>query len=237
MRQAPKISDQTLTLSGDSVFYSVQGEGASIGYPAIFLRLHLCNLDCSWCDTPYTWDKNTEEFWSEWKQHSIQDVKEMISIHPCTRLVITGGEPLLQQDAISRLIEELPEWKIEIETNGTIAPSEYLLQRCQFNVSPKLANSGISENRRIKEAALKVLSQASLSYFKFVAEQAEDLSEIENLAEIYKINKEKIIIMPQGKNEHDLNLRMQVLAEAVKSKGFRLLPRLHVQIWGNKRRV
>jgi 7-carboxy-7-deazaguanine synthase len=237
MKSAPKISADKLTLSGDKVFFSIQGEGASIGYPAVFLRLHMCNLDCVWCDTPYTWDKNSEEYWSEWQQLSINETKSLVCAHDCRRLVITGGEPLLQQAALSMLIKELPDWDVEFETNGTVAPDNYLLERCQFNVSPKLGNSKILEERRLKKDVLRIFAVNANSYFKFVVENSADLEEIDLLVSEVGLDKSKVIIMPQGKVPQDLSVRMQELAEVVKIKGYRLLPRLHVYIWGNLRAV
>ena len=233
---SPKISTDSLTLSGDGIFFSLQGEGSSIGLPAIFLRLQVCNLDCSWCDTPYTWNKDLPEYWNEWKQFSIQQVLEKISSFPCKRLVITGGEPLLQQQAIVLLVKKLTGWSVEIETNGTITPDDYLLQNCQFNVSPKLSNSGVSPGKRIRPEILKIFQSCEKAFFKFVVDKHTDFEEIAFLEETIPLNKNKIIIMPEGKDSATLSEKMLVFAEIAKEKGYRLLPRLHVQIWGNLRR-
>lgn len=143
-----------LKVSGDKVFFSVQGEGQTMGMPAVFLRLHNCNLSCGWCDTRYTWDKTKPEYWQESVDWTIAHAIEQISSYPCTRLVMTGGEPLLQQAGITKLVVAIPKWEIEIETNGTVQPVRNLAERCQFNVSPKLSNSGIEMKRRIKPQVL-----------------------------------------------------------------------------------
>jgi organic radical activating enzyme len=135
----------------------LQGEGASIGRPCVFLRLSRCNLACQWCDTAYTWhfegdnrphkdgiafsrDQN-QVTWSE--EETAARIKELGGHLPYPRLVITGGEPLLQGLALVKLLAHLPGWRIEVETNGSVAPTAALDPLiAQYNVSPKLAHSG-----------------------------------------------------------------------------------------------
>ena len=81
------------------IFYSIQGEGASIGLPAIFLRLQVCNLTCEWCDTRYTWDINHPDY-DKYQAVDLDKIIPMLSEYPCRRLIITGGEPLLHAAAI-----------------------------------------------------------------------------------------------------------------------------------------
>ena len=151
------MSKDKFKVSGDGVFYTLQGEGVSMGKPACFLRLHVCNLKCEWCDTRYTWDANTKEFWTEGKDWSIAETKLKVeSSWGCRntiipkRLVITGGEPLLQKEKIDLLLDKMPDWLIEIETNGTVLPTVKMLERCQFNCSPKLGNTKKSQNSKNK---------------------------------------------------------------------------------------
>jgi len=80
------------------IFFSVQGEGPGIGKPAVFLRLSGCNLKCAWCDTKYTWHGG--------KMMTEPTVLKEIKRYPCKRLVVTGGEPLLQQDNLMPFAEE-----------------------------------------------------------------------------------------------------------------------------------
>jgi organic radical activating enzyme len=170
-------------VSGDKVFFAEQGEGATAGAPAVFFRLHHCNLDCEWCDTPYTWNKNMKEYheerekWDmekavreiqdEWnsglKKYQEEKNGEEEMEPPTPRMVITGGEPLLQSGKIQELLSrpELKDWKVEIETNGTIPPPEELPENVQFNCSPKLENSGVSEEKRIKPEALEAFKKAN----------------------------------------------------------------------------
>ncbi len=238
------LNNDYFNVSGDGVFYTIQGEGISMGKPACFLRLCVCNLKCIWCDTRYAWDAKLPEFWNEKQKWSIEETKErIITAWTCTnkkvekRLVITGGEPLLQKSSIETLIKLMPDWTVEIETNGTVMPSEYLLERCQFNCSPKLENSGNLRQARINENVLRAINKAN-SIFKFVVNNTNDLDEIENdFIKPLKLNIDKIIIMPQGKTSLEVSENAQKVVETVKVKGYRLLGRLHCDIWGAKRKV
>ncbi len=124
---------ETLTVS--EIFGpTIQGEGPYAGHPATFLRLGRCNLDCRWCDTPYTWDwkgKNGTVFYpdKELTKMPISDVISEIQSNSSgnlnERLVITGGEPLLQRNGLEQLVHDIyeeDEIPIDIETNGTRPP-------------------------------------------------------------------------------------------------------------------
>ena len=85
------------------IFYSLQGEGASIGVPTVFLRLATCNLTCTWCDTRYTWDWQGYDYDKEVMSLPVEDVEKRVLEFGCPRLVITGGEPMMQQKALASL--------------------------------------------------------------------------------------------------------------------------------------
>lgn len=232
-------------VSGDSVFYTVQGEGPSMGEPTVFLRLHVCNLRCVWCDAYYTWNPKSKEFWTESEQWSIEKTAERVSQewgaeNPDIqkRVVITGGEPLLQKEQIDLLITELGEdWFVEIETNGTIMPTELQLSKCQFNCSPKLKNSQNHDKARKRPEVIQALSKAN-TMFKFVVMHDEDLDEIENeWVKGMSIPAEQVILMPQGVTADEVRHNAQRVVEYAKKKGYRLLGRLQNEIWGAKRGV
>lgn len=233
-----------LIVSGDGVFYTLQGEGPTMGMPCVFLRLHICNLRCVWCDAWYTWNPKTKEFWTEPTHWTIEEAAFNIqATWDCDnpnvekRLIITGGEPLLQQRKIEQLMDELPEWRFEIETNGTMMPSDKLLSRCQFNCSPKLENSGNARVARIKPEVLLKLAEGNTT-FKFVVMKPEDLDEIEeDFIKGVGIPHNKVILMPQGVTAEEVRQNGQKVAEYAKAKGFRLLGRLQNELWGAKRGV
>lgn len=231
------IEQPKLIVSGDGAFYTLQGEGASLGLPAVFLRLHHCNLTCSWCDAAYTWNRQLPEFTTERQEWSIQETADCIqelAANRCKRLVITGGEPLLQQRQIVSLLTLLPGWTVEIETNGTILPSESLW-RCQFNCSPKLANSGVALDRRCKPEVIATINQLPTSWFKFVVTNPGDILEMEAT---YRplIAAEKVILSPEGTDQATIQTIQQSIVGLALSRGYRLTPRLHIELWGNERR-
>ena len=116
-----------------------------MGVPSIFLRLATCNLQCNWCDTKYTWDWQNFDYQTEVVELDVDDVQRRVLAFDCSHVVITGGEPLLQQDELEPLVASLARdgYTFEVETNGTIAPTFGMLQHIgQWNVSPKLRTSG-----------------------------------------------------------------------------------------------
>lgn len=233
----PRLETRHLVLSGDRIFVSVQGEGATMGTPSAFLRLHYCNLTCAWCDTRYTWDRGLPEFWSEPEAVAVESVAEELAAEKVRNLVITGGEPLLQQAALVPLVHALEGWTIEIETNGTIAPHPDLARRCRFNVSPKLRHSGVRELKRKVPAALRELAALDGTTFKFVAIAPSDLEEISELTREIGIRDSAVLVMPEGSEPELLAERMRELAPALIDRAWRLAPRLHVILWGKRRRV
>ena len=151
--------------------------------------------------------------------------------------MITGGEPTLQKDKIDKLIDVLPQWIIEVETNGTIMPTKTMLKRCQFTCSPKLKNSGNSKIARIKGEVLQALNRMKTT-FKFVVTGPRDIREIErDFIKPFNLDVNKIIIMPEGKTAEKVGANARKVVETVKEKGYRLLGRLQCDIWGAKRKV
>ena len=220
------------------IFHSIQGEGPSVGTPSVFLRLATCNLSCSWCDTKYTWDWQHYEYEREVMELSHEQVERQICGYPCSHLVITGGEPLLQQQGLLPLVQSLDRrgFSFEVETNGTVVPDpriEPLID--QWNVSPKLSNSGIELRRREIPEALHSFARRENSYFKFVVAEPADVKEVRALAQDYGIGKDRVVLMPEGRDADVLLERGKWLSQVCVEEGFRFTPRLHILLWGDKR--
>ncbi len=237
---------------GPEIFHTIQGEGVSAGCPAVFVRASLCNLHCVWCDTDHTW--NFEG--TPWKherdtKHRKNDViielepseiAERILAFNCPRVVITGGEPLLQEagflEMIGRIRETMPDCVFEVETNGTRIPSPAFADAVdQFNVSPKLANSGMEESLRLNVEALGFFAANPKAWFKFVVSTPADLVEIQTIRTRFEIPISRVLLMPEGRTSAELDRHSGRLAEICRDLGFRFCDRLHVRIWGDKRGV
>ncbi len=225
-----------LTLRVSEVFPSLQGEGASAGMPATFLRLGDCNLSCSYCDTPYSWDWRHYDRKTELREEDYLVTAARLRQLGPRRLVITGGEPLLQQAALEPLVEELSEFCIEVETNATIVPSKRLLEHVtQWNVSPKLSNSGMLEGQRVKMDVLASLLETEHAWLKFVVTDLEDLDEIRQLVCAANWPGEKVILMPEATTAVELADRSAPIAQAAMQHGYRFSTRLHILLWGDAR--
>lgn len=224
---------------------TIQGEGPSSGRRAAFVRLGECNLDCTWCDTPYTWDwsgKNGTAYdrARELREFPILEVRDWCARIGAGLVVITGGEPLLQQDAVATLTRELHEigMEVEIETNGTIIPHRPLLEAWpRFNVSPKLSNSGVALKKRAKGDALAALRDSGAASFKFVCGDLDDLDEVQALVVGLSLDPRSVWIMPQGTSRYEIDTLYRLLAEDVIERGWNLTSRLHVLLWEGRRGV
>jgi len=213
-----------------------QGEGISVGRHAGFLRLGHCNLTCTWCDTAYTWDWSRYRPEAELKPMGIAEVADAVRQLGVDLLVVTGGEPLMQQPALARLLDLLPGIEIEMETNGTVTPRVAILERVRrFNVSPKLAHSGVPAGKRINAGPLLALLRSGRSVFKFVVRGPDDLDEIRALVDGYGLA--PIYVMPEGTDADEILRRMRSLTSLVLARGWNLTPRLHILLWGEKRGV
>ncbi|MCB9616243.1 MAG: 7-carboxy-7-deazaguanine synthase QueE [Sandaracinus sp.] len=219
------------------VFDSVQGEGPSTGVPSTFLRLGLCNLACVWCDTAYTWDARRFDLQDELRSRSLEEVAEDLAQRALKNLVLTGGEPLLQADALDALVPTLTQ-RIEVETAGTLAPSPTLLAHvAQWNVSPKLASSGNAVSKRRRDDVLSTFASIDHAYFKLVIADDTDLEEARELLDVHGVPRERTWLMPEGTTPERIAERGRWLADVCTREGFRLGTRLHVVLWGDRRGV
>lgn len=219
------------------VFATVQGEGASLGVPSVFVRLGGCNLQCSFCDTAYTWDWSRFDKKKETVDLSIDDVATLAldaAKDGVRNVVFTGGEPLLQQSDLAELASRMKArgFRVEIETNGTIVPEAALAAVVdQWNVSPKLESSANELAKRHVPNALAWFADRSNAFFKLVVVSQDDFAEIDRFA----FPKERVILMPEGTDPMTLAERSRWLAEQCTKTGYRLGARLHVHIWGAER--
>jgi 7-carboxy-7-deazaguanine synthase len=225
------------TLKISEIFHSLQGEGVSTGAPCVFVRLAQCNLHCVWCDTKYTWDFERYRYEDEVREQSVAEVAQVVNDATSRRLVLTGGEPLVQQRALKEFFARLaPDITVEIETNGTIAPEPPALSRVnQWNVSPKLSNAGDPEHFRIKPQILRSLRDTGRAYLKLVVHGDADYAEADALVTQLAWPSERVLFMPEATDRESLRSRSFDVAEAARSRSFRFSSRLHLELWGGRR--
>ncbi|MEO8614782.1 MAG: 7-carboxy-7-deazaguanine synthase QueE [Luteolibacter sp.] len=242
---------------GPEIFHTIQGEGVSVGAPAVFIRASRCNLHCVWCDTDHTWnfegtpwphEKDSIPGYAKFLKSEVtfeidpEDAATRILAFGCPRTVITGGEPLLQQDEFLEMIGIIrasqPEHQFEVETNGTRIPSPAFHEAVdQFNVSPKLSNAGMPESSRLHPQALAFFAKSPKAWFKFVVAEPSDLEEIQTLCVAHSIPRQRVLLMPEGRTCEEIDRHAPWLAEICRDLGYRFSDRLHIRLWGDKRGV
>lgn len=212
-----------------------QGEGPSAGQRAVFVRLSGCNLSCAWCDTSYTWDWSRFDQAGQSRDMPAGDVRDWVLARDTDLVVITGGEPLIGHRRLLPLIAALTAAgrRVEIETNGTIYPGTAVAALVRFNVSPKLASSGVPAGRRIRPGVLRALRDSGESIFKFVISGDADVAELVRLQA--ELGLAPVWVMPQGVTESSVLAGLRALSGPALEHGWNLTTRLHVLLWGNER--
>jgi 7-carboxy-7-deazaguanine synthase len=224
------------------IFYSVQGEGSLVGVPSVFVRTSGCNLRCTWCDTPYaSWQPEGTEM-------SVAEILAVVLREPTRYVVVTGGEPMVAK-GMAELLAKLREAgkHITIETAGTIAPQDVACDLA--SISPKLAHSTPDEARagkawvekhertRLQPEVLRAWCAGYTFQLKFVVASEADVAEVETVVAAIgvPVPPEQILLMPEGITQEALRARQAWLVEVCKRTGWRYSPRLHIDLFGNKR--
>jgi 7-carboxy-7-deazaguanine synthase len=108
---APEVQGGRLRVN--EIFYSLQGESRSVGFPTVFVRLTGCPLRCGYCDTEYAFHEG------RWMTHA--EILEQVATHKPRHVTVTGGEPLAQRpclDLLSRLCDA--GYEVSLETSGAL---------------------------------------------------------------------------------------------------------------------
>lgn len=218
-------------------FYSLQGEGHSVGHPSVFLRLSGCVLECVWCDTVEVWKKGNY-FDIDEMDALFRDKLYYTRIKKGAHLVITGGDPLIQQKALVEMLLRMEEFGqpvsamfIEVETEAVLMPSpDFLKMVRQWNVSIKLTNSGMPVERRIKPEVIN-FHAFSNSYFKFPVAEQSDLNEVDDLVRRFRIKRNRVYLMPICNTRETHTAMSQKVAAMCMMSGYSYSPRLQLALW------
>jgi 7-carboxy-7-deazaguanine synthase len=221
------------------IFYSIQGEGRLTGVPSAFVRTSGCNLRCAWCDSDYT------SWRSDGEKYSVAEVLDRVSAFPVRHVVVTGGEPLIAP-GIEELCAGLHErgYHITVETAATV----FKPVACDLaSLSPKLANStphqreggrfaDMHDHLRLQLDVIRAFMNHSDYQLKFVVDQPQDMREVLTILEkLPGVDRTKVLLMPQGVTRVELEQRAEWLSALCKEHGFRYCPRLHIELYGNRR--
>jgi len=247
------MSDKTIFLSDDKIFYTIEGEGEYVGKPSVFMRLSMCNLTCKGfasADSPNGCDSFIS--WSVKNKLSFDEVFEFMAQHSYNCHLkdgaiwkITGGEPLIQQKNLLDLVDQfifrfnfLP--KIDFETNATILPDQQWVDwKATFTTSPKLSNNGDPEEKRYKPAVLKWHVDHGSS-FKFVINEEKDLDEVYEKYICHNnilVPKDRVWLMPCCGSRSEHVEKAAMVAELCKKHHFNFSPRLQLVIWDKALKV
>jgi 7-carboxy-7-deazaguanine synthase len=218
------------------IYRSIQGEGLLTGVPSVFVRASGCNLRCWFCDTPYT------SWQPEGRDMATDEVVAQVEEWDTKHVVITGGEPMLFAELIP-LCERLRAIgrHVTIETAGTL----HLPVSCDLmSLSPKFSSSAPStrhharwhrrhERERHRPEIVRRLVAGYNYQVKFIIDTPADLREVDRyLIEIPEIQRERVLLMPQGTERDELEARATWLRPYCKELGFVYCPRKQIEWFG-----
>ena len=238
-------SQETIYLSDDKIFYTVEGEGELVGYPSVFMRLSMCNLTCQGfasessphgCDSFISWRVKNRMTLGE-VGSMMEDKGYKDHMYNGAIWKITGGEPLVQQKALLKLLHYIEvEWgwvpRIDFETNATIMPDkEWTRVGATFTTSPKMSNNGDPVDRRYKPEVLE-WHALQVSGFKFVINEESDIDEVFSKYVVpFDIPTGRVWLMPCCGSREEHIEKAPMVAELAKRYRFNFSPRLHLLVW------
>lgn len=214
---------------------TLQGEGPAAGRNAVFLRLGGCNLSCSWCDTPYSWDGSRFDLRKEITPMTIEEILQAL---PAAEIVVvTGGEPLLHQrnPLWAQLMTQLKvRYSVHLETNGTIAPFAITRACCDLiAVSPKMPHAGDHHGRN--PAPWSGWPSVPAAFLKVVAQTPDDVVGAAASAQAWGWARDRTWVMPEGQTTDEVGGRWPTIAGAAAALGINASHRLHLLAWADER--
>jgi 7-carboxy-7-deazaguanine synthase len=217
---------------------TVQGEGPTTGRRCGFVRLYGCNLDCVWCDSAYTWDTDRYDPDVERSEWTAGQIVEAVAEMDVDRVVVTGGEPLIQRRALGRLVETFgPSYAVEVETNGTVPPGPMEQYGwVTWNVSPKLPHAGVTDPIRPRALeAFAALARAERAVAKIVCHTVDDVAAATAVTDAAGFPRSAVWIAPLGTTGPVVAFSLAAIADAAVAAGCNLSSRLHITTWGDAR--
>ncbi len=212
-----------MNLKINEIFYSIQGESSYTGLPCIFIRLTYCNLRCSYCDTEYAFYNGNDM--------KISEIISEISKYTTNLVMVTGGEPLLQENCIYLMQELLNKnYSVMLETSGSLKLKDVPKQVIKI-VDFKCPAS----NMMNKNDWTIITDIQKEDEIKFVIANKEDYDWSKKMIKKYNLNKICPILFSPVYNKIDIS----TLADWILEDGLnvKLQMQLHKHIWGEKKGV
>jgi 7-carboxy-7-deazaguanine synthase len=247
---------------------TIQGEGKLAGVPSLFVRLAGCNLRCMWtmpdgsvsiCDTAYASFHPDRP--ADWSMDDLIDTIRCNS-QMVRHLVVSGGEPMMQAEALSefcRRVKTELNLHITIETNGTIFDESVAQWVDLVSLSPKLQSSDptlakvegagyhyggtfkLHATKRVNVEAIQQWINAAHRYqhdfqLKFVVRNPDDELEIKRtfLSHLSSFRFDDVMLMPLGGNASELSQTTAIAVEMSVRNGWRFSNRLHISLFGSR---
>jgi 7-carboxy-7-deazaguanine synthase len=239
MNQHSPTELQSLTVPVSEQFGpTLQGEGPYAGQAVQFLRTGGCNLSCSWCDTPYTWDGTRFNLRDEIQPKTARAILD--DLLPDIPLVLSGGEPLLHQNnaglAYVLGMANQRGVRIHVETNGTLLPNKIWRNEVWvFGVSPKLDHAGPhrGNQRADLDEGWVAIAKKGQAFLKVVVRGGEEIHRVAEYAEKIGWPRESVWVMPLGTTSTDLLSHWSEISTIAAYHGINATQRLHVLAWGD----
>ena len=248
------VDKETLYLSDDLLFYTIEGEGEHVGRPSVFMRLSMCNLTCkgftspdspNGCDSYISWSVKNKKTFNEIFQLMEQN-NYIEHLRKGAIFKVTGGEPLIQQKQLLKFMEVFVDTykfvpHIDFETNATLMPLHlWSAYNATFTTSPKLTTNGDPEEKSYVPEVLAWHSKNG-SGFKFVITSDRDIEEIwhKYVDDDKGINVplNQIWFMPCCGSRQEHTERCFAVAEYAKAMHVNFSPRLQLVIWDKALKV
>jgi 7-carboxy-7-deazaguanine synthase len=240
---------ETIFLSDDLIFYTLEGEGEYIGQPSVFMRMSMCNLTCvgfasedspNGCDSFISWSVKNKKTFNEIFE-IMETGNHVTHLREGAIWKLTGGEPMIQQKQLLKFVEAFRDRynftpRIDFETNATLMPDERWVTEfnATFTTSPKLTTNGDPEEKTYKPEVLKWHKEHN-SGFKFVISSSEDIEEIWRKyvkdKEGINVPLNRVWFMPCCGSREEHIVKAPAVAEYAKAMHVNFSPRLHLLLW------
>jgi 7-carboxy-7-deazaguanine synthase len=226
---------------------TIQGEGSFIGQPTVFVRTGGCDYRCTWCDTLYAVENR---FRTDWIFLSAEEIMEKVSILSGRRplmVSLSGGNPALQPLGGVLDLGKSVGYTFGLETQGSVA-KDWFAKLDVLTLSPKPPSSGMATDLQKLQECVEAAGKTS-PVLKFVLLDEADYRYAREVAE--RFPSLPVYLQPCNHTPPDsggeansevetIRERMLWIVERVIADAWfaaRVLPQLHVLLWGNKRGV